>query len=442
MTFDYQDFSTARIQYPRSFHSLWSVDKSRLQALENKQKKELSVSNVFALLNQRTTNTYFHKLNLAQIEAINYSEYVFPTYKYILPDAIYDDWLSSIDPHKEHLRDHSLHQPLTSYIVAKMLGYGNQEDAFPLPGDNLLSWCGKTLLNSPKTQYLRSYFKSLYPECKKIPKAILQKLACDVFYEAAVISALFHDIGYPWQYVSWLNESILAADYHKPQGLGDLSSSLLDIINDRLLIFPFYGYSLVSKNRPMSRWKSILDAVLTKSERETHGFPGALAFTMLQDDIRPYPQDLSFNDAVFRFIYDWASVGIMMHDMPKIYRKKDKHPEYSFLRLSFENDPLSALVAFADIIEEFERPCAQFASEDKEKVELKFIYSCSGSEVNLKKDVLNIIYSYNDKRALATNMNRRYEEINEYLKGKDSFIDLQPLGINEVICNCVYKTKT
>lgn len=436
MTFSYSDFSSAKIPYPRYFHTLWSVDKNRFMTMESMQKKELSVSSVLASLGQRTTKKYFHKLNLAQIKAISYSEYVFPTYKFILPDAFYDDWLSTLDPHKEHCRDHTLHQPLTAYIVAKMLGYGIPAKAFPLPSSDLLSWCGDTLLNSSKTQYLRSYFYSLYPDYQKIPKAICQKLACDVFYEAAVVSALFHDIGYPWQYVCRLNKSILAADFHSPQTEKDISSSLLKNISERLLIFPFFGYSSVSKNRPLSRWKQVLDAVLAKSERETHGFPGALAFTKLQDDIRPYPQDLSFNDAIFRFIYDWAAVGIMMHDMPKIYFGKGEKPEFPFLRLSFESDPLSALVSLADVLEEFERPCAKFTPSASGSVELEFEYPCSATEAKLNNDVLDITYYYKTTSSLAINMRHRINEIDDYFNGMESFVDLRPLGINEVRCHC------
>ncbi len=439
MNFSYKDFSASKIKYPRYFHTLWSVDKSKLLSMEKEaNEKGKSESAALSAIANRTSKSYFKKLNMAQIESIIYSESVFPTYKFILPDAIYDDWLSTLDPHKEHCRDHTLHQPLTAYVVAKLLGYGNPKDAFnlgPEKGD-LFTWCGNTLLNSPKTEYLRQYFYSLYPKYKILPKGIMQKLACDVFYETAVVSALFHDIGYPWQYISRLNKSILAADFRKLQDIHNVGESIRDTIRGRLLEYPFYGYSHVSKSRPVIHWDTVLDKVLYKSSRETHGFPGALAFTVLQDSIRQFPGDFNFNDAVFRFIYDWAAVGIMMHDMLKVYRGNGNVPESPFLRLSFESDPLSSIISLADVIEEFERPCSHFPPQPSGEVKLIYDYPCISTELILIGDVLDFTYLYKTPKDVALNIEGRKKEIDNYFNTNSSFVDLTPLGISRTECNC------
>lgn len=442
MIFDYKDFACSADFFPRYFNNLWSVNKDSYLKLEREcDTKGIGVSAALDSVMQRMPNYYFFKMNSAQLDAISYSECVFPAYRFILPDALIDDWLSIMDPHKKHCRDHSLHQPLTAYIVAKLLGYGNPTKAFMLKNGDLLTICTSYILSSPKTVYLREYFKSLYPDYKKIPKGIRFKLAQDVFYETAIISALFHDMGYPWQYIDRLNESILAADFRLPTDIQIQSKSILNMIENRLLIYPFYGYSLTSKEHPISSWGKKLLLLFDNSLHKTHGFPGSLAFLHLQDKIRIFPTDFIFNEAVCRFIYDWAAVGIMMHDMPKIYKGKGGGPENAFLRISFEADPLSSIIATADILEEFHRPSAEFRTlNDKNNIEVDFDYPCKQTIMELKNDILQISYIYIDDAQAAKNKRFKTSEIDDYFNPIRGFIDISSLGIKKVVA-VTHKTK-
>lgn len=440
MIFDYEDFACSADFFPRYFNILWSVNKDSYLRLEKEyDKKGISVPAALDSIMQRVPKKYFFKMTSAQLDAISYSECVFPAYRFILPDALIDDWLSIMDPHKEHCRDHSLHQPLTAYIVAKLLGYGDPTKAFSLKNGDLLTICTRYILSSPKTAYLREYFKSLYPDYKKIPKGIHFKLAQDFFYETAIISALFHDMGYPWQYIDRLNESILAADFRLPADIQTQSKGILNMIENRLLIYPFYGYSLTSKNHPISTWGKNLLLLFDKSLHKTHGFPGSLAFIHLQDKIRLFPTEFDFNEAVCRFIYDWAAVGIMMHDMPKIYKGKGEKPENTFLRTSFEADPLSSLIATADILEEFHRPSVKFtAPYDENNIRVDFEYPCNQTIMELKNDTLQISYVYKDDAQTAKNKRFRASEIDDYFNPIQGFIDISSLGIKKVECRCCY----
>ena len=433
MKFDYNDFARSTDFFPRYFNILWSVNKDSYLRLEKEcDIKGIGVSAALDSAMRRMPKNYFFKINSAQLEAISYSECVFPAYRFILPDALIDDWLSIMDPHKEHCRDHSLHQPLTAYIVAKLLGYGDPAKAYMLKNGDLLTICTRYLLSSPKTVYLREYFKSLYPDYKKIPKGIHFKLAQDIFYETAIISALFHDIGYPWQYIERLNESIPATDFRLPTDIHIQPKDILDVIENRLLIYPFYGYSLNSKNHPISTWKKNLLMLFDRCLHKTHGFPGSLAFIHLQDKIRLFPTDFSFNEAVCRFIYDWAAVGILMHDMPKIYKGKGTKPENAFLRTSFEADPLSSLIATADILEEFHRPSAVF-KDDKNNIKVDFDYPCKQTIMELKNDTLQISYVYIDDAQAAKNKRFRTSEMDDYFNPTRGFIDISSLGIKKVV---------
>lgn len=436
MIFKYDDFAAHRNFHPRFYHTFYSVDRTIYRDMELKYDMDgQRVTTVLDDLMYRTSKDYFSKIYAAQTEAIGYSEYVFPAYKFILPDALMDDWLSVMDLHKKHCRDHSLHQPLTAYIVAKALGYGNPKDALDIDGEDLLSICTGWLFTSRKTQYLRDYFVSIYPQAESIPKVIQQKMTRDVFYEAAVVAALFHDMGYPWQYMNRLSDSIDAADFRIPADATMNAENVLDMISNRLLIYPFYGYSTVSKNRPVSTWQAQMLRLFDNSMRNTHGFPGAVGFTYLQDVIRKFPGDYNLNDALFRFILDWAALAIMMHDMPKIYRGKETKPEHPFLRVSFETDPLSGLTALADILEEFHRPAADFNSVTDKSIGVGFDFPCDSTEVTCNQGIMNIHYRYKNGEDVARNAKFRIGEVNDYFNQTDGFVDISPLGINSVVCN-------
>lgn len=436
MKFDYLDFSNNGIIFPKFFHSLYSIDRKAYSSLE--QEYDQYGKDITIALNEikkRTTNDYYSKIIMAQTDAMCYSEYVFPTYKFIVSDSLWDDWLATIDPHKAYCRDHSLHQPLTAYIASKLLGGGNASKSIQLPnGDSLLSYCAKQMLESQQMRYLQDYFKELYPCYDQIDKRLHQKLAEDIFYETSVIASIFHDIGYPWQYINRLSSSLKIADPEFASAIGRNIDSIVEIVCDRLLVFPYYGYSSVCKIRPLSTWKSNVKVLLDRAFRSTHGFPGALGFTFLNDVVRCFPSDLTFNDAVFRFILDWAAVGIMMHDMSKIYRGNANQAGISYFRLSFEKDPLSSLISICDILEEFQRPQAEFNMVSN-KLYVDYPCLCESSELSISNRTITISYHFQDKKAALLMKSFREEEVFNYLNPKDGYIDLSQMRINNVVCS-------
>jgi hypothetical protein len=438
MRFDYSDFQTNGIFFPRYFHSLFSIDRKTYSKLEEEY-DDFGKDLPFALseIKKRTTDDYFSKILMAQTGAMNYAEYVFPTYKFIVSDALWDDWLATIDPHKSYCRDHSLHQPLTAYIACKLLGYGDAVQSLLLPNkERLLSYCARQMLESPQMKYLRDYFTELYPNYTRIPKLLYQSFAEDVFYETAIISSIFHDIGYPWQYINRLSSSLRIADPKFASTIGRSLDDILDAVCDRLLAFPFYGYSTVCKARPVSTWKNTLKMLLDRAFRTTHGFPGALGFTFLNDVVRIFPSDLNFNDAVFRFILDWGAVGIMMHDMPRIYKGDKNHSGVPTLRLSFERDPLSSLISLCDILEEFQRPQARFV---KSSGALKIDYpdACDYSDLTISGGKITITYRFKDLNTAIKMKSIRKEEVADYLNLMNGYIDLSQLGVKSVECRVI-----
>lgn len=444
MDFYYNDFVTRGFYRPNCFEVLGVVSPSEFTLLQNKYDKDGDgVDRALQSLRQRTTPEYFRKVYRAQTGALSYSKKVFPTYKFIMPDALSDDWLSTVDWHKKYpTRDHSLHQTLTAYIVANLLGNGNEEKAFALPdGGNLLGFCSEKMLTGHRMKYFRDYAKSMGIDFDDIHPDVLKQWAKDVFYEAAVISALFHDMGYPWEYVNRLAKSIEAAEYSESMNLVCNAFLTKDSIKNRLLIYPFYGYSETIMKHASTQIEKRVVRLMERALRETHGMPGAIGFMCLNDKIQRYRQIPRFKEASYRLILDWAAVGIMMHDMVGLYwdDKDKKTPKNSFLRLSFDLDPLSSIVSMADILEEFYRPYARFkvvSNKKKEKrVELCYDFPCVKTEMYLQGSILQIRYIYKEKKEAALSRKRRKNEVKDYFAPSTGFIDLSTMGITSVECD-------
>ena len=165
----------------------------------------------------------------------------------------------------------------------------------------------------------------------------------------------------------------------------------------------------------------------------TQGFPGALGFLHLNDCIRKYPSQRQ--SPLHLLCVEWAAAAIMMHDMCKIYWGKsdvpDPTPQNPFLRLSFDRDPLSSIVTLTDVIQDFERPAAVFAS-GKKLVALRYAMGCSGAELQLDGRGLTIEYVMNNDESRAIKRKSLKKERRDYFDAQYGYLDMSSLGISNV----------
>lgn len=453
MVFSYKDYAKRGMDYPCNFNKYKSVDSVLLKDLEKDFYKDGDpVKRTFDELKLRTTRDYYDKVESVQVKALEYARSVFPTYKFIMPDALADDWLSTVDWHKKYpSRDHSLHQTLTAYIVNRLLGGGNSQYALKLnrlSDNNLLDYCASRILCSSGTRYLVEFYKELNPDFEQQPDSFKRRWAKDVFYETAMVAALFHDMGYPWQYINNLKKAIKVADNGMETDVVGNARSTLEAIRYRLLVYPFFGYSTSNLRHPTPIMIDNALRLIDSGLKSTHGMPGALGFLALNDRIRDINNTRSREDANYRLVLEWAAVGIMMHDMAKIYwNEKEEKPRNPILRLSFEVDPLSCIISLADILEEFYRPSAHFEKcthdvngEKKEFVNLSYGFPCVGSGIEIVGRHLNVTYFYEEQTKANQELKRRQDEVIQYLNPANGYIDISPLGVTEV--NCYAKDKT
>lgn len=431
MTFCIDDFKEEAFLQSPTYAANRYIDDERYRFLEKAFGGGPTHEEALDRVEERTSEAYSRRIRIAQTAAVAYAKYVFPAYKFLLPDIVMDDWLSVIDPHKPGKRDHSLHQPLTAYIVAKMLGYGDAEEGLVINGKPLLTHCAETFLNSPKMAYLKDYLCSLAN--KEIPvKGPLRKIWAEtVFYETAVMSALFHDIGYPWQYLRTISNSLTAVGTDLKDEY--FAKRVFEKIKGKPMIFPFYAYLQTALSHPEMSYQSKVYEMIDEAYQQTHGFPGALAFSYLSDYVRRFPVDMDFAEATCRFMQDWAALGIMMHDMSRLYRGKCSTPLHPQYHLSMYVDPLSCLIALADILEEFGRPAASFkASSDNTSI--FYDYPCLLTEISVKGNQFHINYVYGTKGDRMEYESKRKSEVDSYFNDKYSFIDMTSIGIEGAEC--------
>ena len=445
LLFSYKGFQDIEINYSDKYNCYMTLDKVKYDRLEDEfLKQDERIDSTLTRLSERVTEDYYLKVHPVQLAAQTYARKVFPTYRFIQSDTIVDDWLSTVDFHSEKkTRDHSLHQTLTAYIVSQILGQGDCKKGLLLPnGKTMLEQCAEQLLQEPEMEYLRNYIRKIDPTFRPRVGEYNEEWAAEVFYEAAFVSALFHDMGYPWQYVTRLSNSIKDANYAEVNGTILDASKAVEEMEKNLLIFPFYGYHEGQVLRPSDEQHQKAVNLIEKGLFGTHGVPGAIGFMSLNDRIRYIPKKDALKEASFKLIMDWAALGIMMHDMPKVYWGEGKKlgiPENNLLRLDCKKDPLSCIIALADVLEEFERPKTFFKCKEDEIdgkfVALKYGYSCVGSRLTVNSSKLYITYLYESLEEAKDQESDRRNEIQEYLGANTGFLDLSRWGITEGLAN-------
>ncbi len=205
----------------------------------------------------------------------------------------------------------------------------------------------------------------------------------------------------------------------------------------RLLFHALQGYQKPNASCPAD-WSQKVVSLTDDAMADTHGFPGAIGFLSLHDSVRRYPCQ---NESPLHLLcVEWAATAIMMHDMSKIYwgkenKKCDMAPVNPSLRVSFERDPLSALITLADVLEEFERPTVSFGPGST-NIASVFSYksACDKTELDFddKTGVLIIRYHMADAASRAMLRKGIGKEHKKYFDPQYGYLDISGLGVNKV----------
>lgn len=404
------------------------VDEAKFEKLLKKN-NDNSVEESFEELKQRMSDEYFRNVLLAQSNALDYASLHFPAYSMLISEDLNEDWLAIVDFHKKHLRDHSLHQPLTAYIAAALLGYGDSNESLEIPSSpgNLLDFCVDVIFTSDDASYIRKEAVSYgLPSNMFEDNPASREFWKNLFYNTVVLSAYFHDIGYPWQYLNRIESNLgNAVDVLNP--LDDVIARILDGFDGRMILLPLNHYISDKTRECLEERKEIRH--LANEAIKTHGFPGAIAFLSLHDSIKK----IATGDAMAKlkeFSIEWAAMGILMHDMAGVHKKS-----YPKLKLNILQDPLSTIVALSDYLEEFNRPKVSFCSGNDRSM---ISYCCDCSQVELESDVncgtltVKMTYEKDSNKAIVACF--KNDETKDYFIPGSGYLDLSPMGIRKVIC--------
>ena len=390
-------------------------------------------------LRKRTGQDYFSKTYPLQARTLDYSARSFPAYRFILPEVMTEDWLAVVDWGKFQ-RDHVLHQPLCGYVSLRLLDGDGSKEPLQLPdGRTLLDACVDHILRWDETAYIKDFLIDCgMAEDERIFDArnpVARRLWRILFRESTYVAAVFHDLGYPWQYAERLQKNIDGINTPAVRTNRNVTQ-IIELFGHRLVFRPLHGYQTPDMACP-STWHDRVTKLVGLALSNTHGLPGALGFLHLNDCVRKYPS--SGESALRLLCIEWAAAAILMHDMCGIYWGSSElgsgPPENPFLRLSFTRDPLSAIVTLVDVLQDFERPMAQFGVCRRWRsstVSLKYSTGCSSTKLELAGRDLKISYMMTNRQSLAIKRRCLRNERIKYFDYAYGYLDMSSLGIDNV----------
>lgn len=436
---DYQSaLADGRFQPPASLCPYCDVDPVLFRQQADTDLRRGDIARALNELRLRTGDEYFTKTHALQARTLDYSSRTFPGYRFMLPEVMTEDWLAVVDWGKFQ-RDHVLHQPLCGYVMLRLLDGDGAAGSFVLPnGRSLLDTCVEEILKWDGTSYIRDFLLKcgLGEDSQILRNGDIARAVWRLFFrEAAYVAAVFHDIGYPWQYAERVQANLDGINAPAVRQCRS-AEQIVDSFGQRLFFTALSGYINPNAASP-STWKARITAVVRAALNGTHGLPGALGFLHLNDCIRRFPSETE--SPLNLLCIEWVATAIMMHDMCKTYwgasRAGVDAPQNPHLRLSFARDPLSSLLTLVDVIQDFERPGAIFATAGrgkKQHVSLGYESSCTGTTLDLRNRSLSIQYGMRTRESLATKRGFVQKESAELFSSQYGFLDMAALGVDSV----------
>lgn len=437
---DYQNGLSAGLYAPPETLCPFEVDAILYEQFGKGKKRRDNLSQALIEIRNRTGLRYYNKTYPLQARTLDYSARAFPAYRFILPEVMTEDWLAIVDWGKFQ-RDHVLHQPLCGYVVQKMLSDDEGGDHLVLPtGFTILDACVEKILEWKGTAYVKDFLLRCGMDAKDPILDYHSSIARNVwrafFKEAAYVAAVFHDLGYPWQYAERLQSNL--DGINSPTLRQNRSAEqVVQLFGQRLIFHALQGYRTNDAAIP-STWQNKIIQLCDNCLSKTHGFPGALGFLHLNDCVRKYP---SLNVMPLRLLcIEWVAMAIMMHDMSNMYWNSSGSyydiPENQFLRLSFDRDPLSSIVTFTDVIQDFERPTVSFRrtpSNSSDQVTIEYSSACKETILDIDAaGGLTLKYQMNSNETRATKQNMLPKENYQIFDQQYGYLDMSGLGITSV----------
>lgn len=124
------------------------------------------------------------------------------------------------------------------------------------------------------------------------------------------------------------------------------------------------------------------------------------------------------------------------HDMREIYWGRDSNsiPENPHLRIKVSVDPLSAIIALADLLEDFQRPATLFTRNEPDQVTVVYSHACEFTELDWNDNLttLRIVFGERDSASFAQKLPFLSSDMREYFDKSYGYMDFSEFGVSRV----------
>lgn len=337
-----------------------------------------------------------------------YATGLFPGFGFIAREIAQEEWLSLMDTHKAFHRDHIFHQTQVAIIVNELLSdivfekdgllVQNILDENPeIISDGQISLLDliayQLYQNASKKGYFSDFMVALKSQSPFLDirnnGIVAFNLWRYIARTAAITAALYHDMGYPFQFINRIEQELdpLTNNRSLKKARTDITFRLFQ---SRLFMRALAGYrtfDCVTRSDEIDRIRDIQAEAMAN----THGLPGAISFLSIHDSLEDYSR--IGENKINSLIKEISATAILMHDMQKIYGAPVKNPH---LRLSFKKDPVSFVVTLADQLQEYGRSSlvSENGKQPEGRIHLGIEHLCCGTRITIIEDFLTIIYQF------------------------------------------------
>ena len=418
---------------PVLFTPLVDIDRRSYARLERLDRKTLREH--YDAAGERMDSKTFGQMRAATERALRCAPDYLPAYRFHVGELVNDEWLAAVDWHKPFHRDHVSHQVMCAFVGNTLLNGGHNGELL-FGGRSLLDWCVDVVTTSPKAEYLRNYFRNMGGASVFFDaSALSRRLWKSLFREAFFLAAMYHDIGYPWQFVNNLHHQLRN---NAPGGnpIAEGADCIYRQFSDRLVLYPLNGYQCRGATQP-GEWTSRCIEMLRVGLAKSHGLPGALSVLHLNDCLRAYPAWES-QFAASRFCVEWAAMAIMMHDFQPLYAGK-KTAAYPHLRVSFARDPLSFVLTLVDQIQDFGRLNAKFSRPNGSPT-IEYMSPCHRVDLEIEPSAaeMTIKYFYSSTKDYCKNIRFKRDAQQEYFDPLTGYLHYDGFPVSTINLQAVY----
>jgi hypothetical protein len=299
---------------------------------------------------------YFLELQFCLASYSSIFATLFPSMLSHLDNLPYIEWLLYMEPDDERYRDHLVHMFRVAFVcdrLIQLLAIRQKAEEFQFSSSHFMEWCQERLDTDP----------SSWNDSRKN----------SVLYVATYLSAIFHDVGYGYHFLSKyrqrlagllpvLTQGEATADLHHRNMVNIRNSLAAKFVSKYHYAFQDKGYSDRQESFPANH-----DVILSGFFRDNLGLNHSVASGIFLVDLAGSLYDSHAISDDLYIAFHLAAEAAMLHDMTEDNKwlHFSKNKSRCFLDCEKQREiPIATLLCFADSMELGRRPRINKKVED------------------------------------------------------------------------------